>query len=732
MVELILLLTLIINTTLFVVVLYRGLQKNRSSQLLSIVIAFIILWVLGDLLLLYGNNENQVNIGRYTWTIAPMIAALALYHFIRQFGSFKASKDERNVARFLTVLSVIWTGFYLFNPTMAISQIIISPNRNQLIINSKGFQFYTLYFTVYFLVCLIILNNKRVNSTGQQRSQLTFLLVGTALTMVGAAITNLALPAMGNVNYIWLGPVFSLTYVISFSYAILKHNLFDINKLIARSLAYALSLTTVSVVYIAISYVVTARIFGNSNSAYTGFANIVLLIVAAVTYGRVKNFFDKVTNSIFYHDAYDPQILLDQINNIVLSNINLRDLLDKTTSVINTNVKTEKSLFVISKTNSLPSRSFGQKSTTIAKDKLDGLFEKYGHNSKIVLTDSLHETTDLRKTLNKESIAVIARLVTHSETMGYLLLGDKKSGNPFSAQDLKVIDIISGEIAIAIQNSLRFEEIQNFNLTLQAKVNEATKKLRRANEKLKELDETKDDFISMASHQLRTPLTSIKGYLSMVMEGDAGKVTSMQKDMLGQAFFSSQRMVYLIADLLNVSRLKTGKFNIEPTKINLATLVGQELEQLKETAATRGLVLSYDPPEEFPDLMLDETKTRQVIMNFVDNAIYYTPSGGHIKVRLINKPSTVEFRVEDTGIGVPKVEQPHIFTKFYRAPNARKARPDGTGLGLFMAKKVIIAEGGALIFESEEGKGSIFGFTFSKAKLASKETEIAPSEALVK
>ncbi len=99
-------------------------------------------------------------------------------------------------------------------------------------------------------------------------------------------------------------------------------------------------------------------------------------------------------------------------------------------------------------------------------------------------------------------------------------------------------------------------------------------------------------------------------------------------------------------------------------------------------------------------------------------AIYYTPTGGHITVKLLDKPTTIEFRVEDDGIGVPKTEQAHLFTKFYRAGNARKARPDGTGLGLYMAKKVIIAQGGSLVFESKEGRGSTFGFVFSKAKFS--------------
>jgi signal transduction histidine kinase len=263
---------------------------------------------------------------------------------------------------------------------------------------------------------------------------------------------------------------------------------------------------------------------------------------------------------------------------------------------------------------------------------------------------------------------------------------------------------------------LRFEEIEQFNLTLQQKIEDATKKLRRTNEKLRQLDETKDDFISMASHQLRTPLTSVKGYVSMVIDGDAGPLTPLQKKLLNQSFISAQRMVYLISDLLNVSRLRTGKFVIEPVPTNLANIVSEEVKQLVETAKGRNLELTYHKPDHFPSLMLDETKTRQVIMNFVDNAIYYTPSGGHITINLVDKPQAIELTVVDDGIGVPKVEQHHLFSKFYRANNAKRARPDGTGLGLFMAKKVVIAQGGAIIFKSQEGKGSMFGFTFAKTK----------------
>lgn len=311
----------------------------------------------------------------------------------------------------------------------------------------------------------------------------------------------------------------------------------------------------------------------------------------------------------------------------------------------------------------------------------------------------------VKQKLHLKSLYVV-KLMARRQVVGLLVIGYTTSVAELNPTDTELIDRLSESIGVALDNKLLFEQNQN-----------VLRQLQESNEKLIALDVAKDDFISMASHQLRTPLTSVKGYISMVLEGDAGKVTPTQKKLLNQSFVSSQRMVYMIADLLNVSRLKTGKFVMEPTPVNLANVVEEELAQLKETAASHSLKLVYDKPKKFPEFMLDETKLRQVIMNFADNAIYYTPAGGRIDVKVTETPTTIEFRVTDSGIGVPKSEQPHLFTKFYRAGNARKARPDGTGLGLFMAKKVIVVQGGSLIFESKEGKGSTFGFVFSKHKL---------------
>ena len=298
--------------------------------------------------------------------------------------------------------------------------------------------------------------------------------------------------------------------------------------------------------------------------------------------------------------------------------------------------------------------------------------------------------------------------------MGYLILTEKQSGSTYNSQDIKTIKIISNELSVALENAKAFMEIQNFNETLQDRINKATKSLQKANAQLKELDEAKDEFISMASHQLRTPLTTVKGYVSMLDEGDFGKLTNEQKQSVDLALDGSNRMARLIDDLLNVSRMEAGKFYIEPTKVDLIKLVQEEINLLQTMAKSKKVSLSAKLHiNKLHALNLDENKTRQVVMNLIDNAIHYSEppkGGGRVEVSLAEKESEVVFKVIDNGIGVPKDQQSKLFTKMFRARNAKEIRPDGTGLGLFLVKRVVEDQGGRLIFESKPGQGSVFGF----------------------
>ncbi|MDQ5972248.1 MAG: hypothetical protein QG553_407 [Patescibacteria group bacterium] len=583
-------------------------------------------------------------------------------------------------------------------------------------------------FIVYLLLTLslVIRNYTRQFKQGTtvERNQIRLFLIGIIVYSVFAIGSNVILPL---ISQDWssssYGPIFTVPFIAITAYAMIKHGLFDVRLVVARSIAYVLTLLTISTIFVLVAFGFLSRILGTGSlSIVQQVLYIVIAVVIALSFQSVKSFFDRITRSIFYRDAYDPQAFLDQLNKILVSTIDLELLLNNSGKVIESNLKAAFCLFVVEGVESGERRISTDTKLEISKADIESIKRHMAKRRKrIVVSDNLEGEQEFQRLLSSNNVAIVAKMVNTSSSashnVGYLLLGVKRSGNLYNKQDVRMVDIVVNELVIATQNAMRFEEIQNFNLTLQEKVDDATRKLRKTNEKLRQLDETKDDFISMASHQLRTPLTSVKGYVSMVLDGDAGKVSSQQQKLLDQAFISSQRMVYLIADLLNVSRLKTGKFVIEAKPTNLAEVVESEMEQLKETAKGRGLKLEYKQPKAFPSLNLDETKIRQVIMNFTDNAIYYTPSGGTITVNLEDKPESVELTVVDNGIGVPKAEQHHLFNKFYRAGNAKKARPDGTGLGLFMAQKVVVAQGGAIIFHSEENKGSTFGFSFPKAKL---------------
>lgn len=576
---------------------------------------------------------------------------------------------------------------------------------------------------------LVYLFIRLARARGVERVQLEYFLAGTLLMFTLVPIGNFIVPLVFKLHqFVIISPLYSIIFSGLIAYAIVAKKMFNIKSAIARSVAYLLSLSFIAIVYGGLIYLISSFISPHLNSAglekavYIAFA-----LLSATFFQPTKVFFSRLTKRIFYRDIYDPQQFLDDLNNTVVQNIELGILIRHTTQVIQENMKSDFCYVLIKATPTAQERMIGTGEFNLPEqDKRLLKEELVKTGKKTLVTDELGSDSKLLKdTLSRNNIGLLIRLLPGSdmskESMYYLILGEKKSGSIYDDQDIRILDIIADELLIAIQNSVRFEEIQQFNVTLQQRVNDATEKLQKTNKKLRELDETKDEFISMASHQLRTPLTSVKGYMSMVLEGDAGKLTKQQENLLNQAFVSSQRMVYLIADLLNVSRLKTGKFVIDAQPSDLSEIVEGEVAQLVETAKSKNIELKYDRPKKFTRLMLDETKVRQVVMNFVDNALYYTPSGGHINLEVKEDEGHVYFTVKDDGLGVPKEDQKHLFTKFYRAGNARNARPDGTGLGLFMAKKVVDAQGGNILFESTEGKGSLFGFSFDKKKLGLRE-----------
>lgn len=691
--------------------------RRLSNKLFLLIAVSVAVWSVGIAFFLVSNDSPQARLLVNLYYVAAWCIGLALYAFSRAW----LGKPMPHLKPLFLLLVAIPALIILLDQNLIVTSVRFQPHL-QATLNPLTQVIYSIGFIGSFAGGVYGLWKGLPSHTGYRHSQLQLIVAGFVSAGIVGTIFNLALPWFGVYTLIWVGPISSVLFVGCIAYAIVRHRLFDIHGFIVRSMAYILSLAFMAAAYGIIVFGIAKFMFHLEIGVWPQVLISLATAIAAALFGNIKNSFDRVSTKLFYRDAYDAQELLDTLNRLFVTNTDLERLLRDSSRIIEESFKSEYCFFGIRESEQSPQRIIGHGTHRIFHpEDIRAVRSMTPHiHHKVIVTDELEGKYEpLRQILEANNVAILGRLTPNAshtvEGMGYLALGPRRSGNPYTRKDIRTLEIIVNELVIAIENSLRFEEISHFNATLQQNVNEATRKLRKSNEKLQNLDATKDEFITMASHQLRTPLTSVKGYLSMVLEGDVGKLNKQQREMLTQSYISAQRMVYLISDLLNLSRLNTGKFVIELTPVDLGEIVQLEIDQLRETAKSRGVELHFDPPANLPRLMLDETKIHQVVMNLLDNAIYYTPSGGTVTVDLRETPNAVEFRVIDNGIGVPKDVQHKLFTKFYRAQNAVAARPDGTGLGLFMAKKVIVAQGGAMIFDSEVGKGSTFGFRFARS-----------------
>jgi signal transduction histidine kinase len=264
--------------------------------------------------------------------------------------------------------------------------------------------------------------------------------------------------------------------------------------------------------------------------------------------------------------------------------------------------------------------------------------------------------------------------------------------------------VVTGFVGINLMRSVKKE------IALREQIEKQEKALEIANVKLKELDQLKSEFVSLATHQIRSPLSAIKGYLSEVFEGDFGPISAELKKPLEIVFQSTENLVNIVGDFLNISRIEQGKMKYELAPVDMKPLVEETVKGFKPNLDRAGLELKMDIPEGLYEVYADAGKVKQVIGNLIDNSMKYTPKGS-IKVSLSTNTQTqkILFTISDTGIGIPAEVIPKLFQKFVRAKGANEVNIIGTGLGLYIAKLMIEGQGGRIWAESPgKDKGSTF------------------------
>ncbi len=230
----------------------------------------------------------------------------------------------------------------------------------------------------------------------------------------------------------------------------------------------------------------------------------------------------------------------------------------------------------------------------------------------------------------------------------------------------------------------------------------------------KRVERMKTEFVSLAAHQLRTPLAGIKWSLVTILEEkEESGISAEVYDLIEKAYEANERMVLLVNDLLNVTRMEEGNYVYEPKKVDIKEIVDLALDEYKDLVESRGLKFSLEQPEEkLPYIIADMEELSLVVKNFFDNALKYTKEGEiKLKVEQVEGENKLKVIVSDTGVGIPEYQKDKMFNKFFRAENVQLMDTEGSGLGLFISKNIVEAHGGEMGFESQENEGSSFFFT---------------------
>ena len=377
------------------------------------------------------------------------------------------------------------------------------------------------------------------------------------------------------------------------------------------------------------------------------------------------------------------------------------------------------------------------------KERTKELQEKVeeSENSRVALMNMLEDMEDLRRRTEEEKEKTLAMITNFADGLlffdpsGQLALINPQAEIYFEI-DANTVKQLIGQKTAELKNIPAFAEVADLlgpkikkifrkeitlkkNLTLELSTVAVGGEETRIGTivilhditREKTVERMKTEFVSIAAHQLRTPMSAIKWTLRMILDGDLGPITGEQRDFLDKTYISNERMISLINDLLNVTRIEEGRHLYNLVPVNLEDIVKNITASYAEIAKRKNIILEYvEPKGKLPQVKVDVEKIRLAASNLVENALKYTPAKGTITVKMELVDGRVQMSVKDTGVGILKEQQERIFTKFFRGANVMRMETEGTGLGLFISKNIIETHGGKIWFESEEGKGATFYF----------------------
>ena len=306
---------------------------------------------------------------------------------------------------------------------------------------------------------------------------------------------------------------------------------------------------------------------------------------------------------------------------------------------------------------------------------------------------------------------IICPVLTQEGNQGFIFVGTQNIETSITKGDQEFITLLANQIAQTLDNARLFEKTWRSQQELEVKVEERTRQLSQALENVKKISRRKSDFVSSVSHELRTPLTSIKGYAAILLTGKLGAVPEDIKIRLEKINRHSDELVHMVNDLLDISRIESGKVDMKMESLELRTITEKIADLLSEQLKTKNISFSADIPDNCQKILADRSQIERVFINLMGNALKFTPQNGKISITASRTNGTIQIDVKDTGFGIPEDAQENIFEEFYRVDNTINQEVKGTGLGLTLVKHIIEAHQGRIWVKSKLSEGSTFSFT---------------------
>ncbi len=549
------------------------------------------------------------------------------------------------------------------------------------------------------------------------------------LRFVLAAFVFLTLGALGylpayGIDIYPFSYFFGVVFAIIFAYAILKLRFISIKLAVKKTTVYVTSMiTTVSLTFL------FWWLFNNTFAVAENHAYIITLIFALVLATPLHKLIEKYSNKYLFYSLETYQQTIISLANKLNTIIDLDKIIDLVVDTIKATMSLDRSGVLLIDDDVQPVKyhiakvvGFNEKNgISLVQDNF--LTQYLTKTQKPLvkeefdfLSEQAEKSVDkqsfitLKDHMSKIEASLCLPLISQNKLAGIIVLGAKTSGEAYTKEDLDLLTVLANQAAVAITNARYYKETKDFNATLQTKVDDQTRDIKQQSQHLQELLDVKNDFLRVANHQLNTPLSVVRNAFELMQDKTYTAKQAMEAIQNG-----FERLNSVIGDFLKAYDLEGEKMEMKAEPVDMSAMIERLLpeKQKLKLAVERNLKLSIEKPKfKIPLVFCDPKQIINVISNLLDNAVFYTNKGSVTVSYKLLKSDHLKVNIQDTGAGITEEDKKSMFQKFVRGKGATQLHPDGSGLGLYIAKKIVEGNNGEINVTSQgPNKGSTFSFT---------------------